>query len=355
MLFTNPNFLRSILLSLLVVCSVAKASAQSGKIPVFRANTTVGEFILTIESEAGVRVSYNRNTLDPSRAIVLPLGALTLKEALDILVSGTDTRYVIRDRLIAFVPSNDNSRPQVRTQPAPRPRPRTSDSYSASNPLLLSAAPVRRPSSVPDPVPVQAPEPPTEPATPLWSDYSPIDIYGNVQNALPRFALKVDLLYGLATFTPNISAEAALSRRSTIELSYSNNPWNYKARLPQNKKLLHGIARLEYRYWLCERFSGHFLGAHALYSEYNISGWNIPLLFDKDHRYKGNAWGGGISYGYNLPIGKRWNVEFVAGAGVVRMKYDRYSCLTCSTDAEPFTQTWFGPTNLGINLVFLIK
>lgn len=181
------------------------------------------------------------------------------------------------------------------------------------------------------------------------------NIYEDVQTNLPRFGIKVNLLYGIAALTPNLSAEAALSRQSTIELSYSNNPWKHNANLNDNKKLLHGVIRAEYRYWLCERFNGHFFGAHALYSEYNISGKNVPFLFKDDYRYKGNAYGGGITYGYNLPVGKRWNVEFTAGLGVLRMKYDRYSCLTCDTDAEPFTKTYFGPTRLGINIVFLIK
>ncbi len=351
MLFTIPNFLRPMLLSLLVVCSAARVSAQHDRISIPRTNTTVGEIILTIEEETGVHVSYNKNLLDTSRTIALRSTALTLQEALDAIASATDTKCVVRGRLVAFVPSNDNSRPQVHGQP----RPRTSDSYSANDPRLLSVTPVQRP-AVATPEAAAAPVvAATEPAKPFRSDYSPVDIYANVQKALPRFALKVDLLYGLGTLTPNIAAEAALSPRSTVELSYGNNPWNYKARLPQNKKLLHGMVRAEYRLWLCERFSGHFLGAHALYTEYNVSGRNVPLLFDKKYRYQGNAWGGGISYGYDLPLGKRWNLEFVAGVGALRMKYDRYSCLTCAVDAEPATKTWLGPTNLGINLVFLIK
>jgi hypothetical protein len=205
-------------------------------------------------------------------------------------------------------------------------------------------------------VPVQPIAPATpEPAKPFYSDFRSLDSYNIIQSGRPHFAIKTNLLYGAATLTPNITVEFAHAPRSTVELSYSNNPWNYKVQMPSRKKLLHGIVSAEYRYWLCERFGGHFFGVNALYSEYNVSGYDIPTLFEEEYRYHGNAYGGGINYGYALAIGKRWNVEFTAGVGVLQMAYDKYSCLTCDTHAVPTTKTWFGPTNLGINLVFLIK
>ena len=38
---------------------------------------------------------------------------------------------------------------------------------------------------------------------------------------------------------------------------------------------------IEYRYWLCQRFSGHFLGVHVLGSQYNIAQQDLPLIFGK--------------------------------------------------------------------------
>jgi hypothetical protein len=174
---------------------------------------------------------------------------------------------------------------------------------------------------------------------------------------LPRLGLKTNLLYGAATLTPNISVEAALAPRWTIEGAYSTNPWNWRAKAANepSRKLLHGIARLEGRYWLCERFNGHFVGAHALYSEYNVSGYDIPLLFDKQYRYHGNAWGGGLVYGYDLPVGRGLNIEFTAGVGLYLMNYKQYSCVVCSEEFTPVKKTYFGPSRLGISIEFLIK
>lgn len=346
--YKNAKLPRIMILLLLTVCT-STAYAQEERISVRNRNASTGEVIRSIENQTSYRFSYNRNIYDTTRMINLPGSQLPLSQVLDTMVKGTDVKYMIHGQYIAFVPSNDNSRPQVRQQPLPR----TSDVYARNHPNDLSAASLQRPVAETAEVIVPVEVAP-EPEKPQYSDYRPIDIYGEVQTSLPRFGIKVNLLYGLSTLTPNISAEVALSKRSTLELSYSNNPWKYDADLDDNKKLLHGIVSLEYRYWLCERYSGHFFGIHGLYSEYNVSGYNIPILFKKDYRYKGNAYGGGVLYGYALPIGKMWNIEFTVGADVLRMDYDRYSCRTCDTNSEPFKKTYLVPS-AGINLVFLIK
>lgn len=334
---------------LLLVCATT-AYAQEGTISLKGRTVNAGEAMRSIESQTAYKFSYNRNIYDTTKLINVEDTRLPLRVLLDSMVAGANVKYMIHGQYIAFVPANDNSRPQVQ-----RPlTPRTADAYARNNPHDLSADPVQRP--VTKTVVEVAPQPEivAEPEKPQYSDYHPIDIYGDVQTSLPRFALKINLLYGIATLTPNISAEVALSKRSTLELSYSNNPWKYKADLDDNKKFLHGIASLEYRYWFCERFSGHFLGIHGFYSEYNISGYDVPLLFEKEYRYKGNAYGGGVLYGYALPIGKMWNIEFTAGVDVFRMDYDRYRCVTCDRPGEPFKKTKVAPS-AGINIVFLIK
>jgi hypothetical protein len=183
----------------------------------------------------------------------------------------------------------------------------------------------------------------------------PTHLYEYVRPALPGYAVKTNLLYGLGTLTPNIAAELALSCRWTLELAYSSNPWNSKNTADNTRKLLHGIARVEARHWLCERFNGHFFGLHGLWSEFNVSGVKIPLIFDSAHRYQGFAWGGGLDYGYDLPVGRRWNIEFTAGVGVYRIKYDRFSCLNCDRDGTPNAITFLSPARLGVTVMFLFK
>ncbi|MEG2866016.1 MAG: DUF3575 domain-containing protein, partial [Mucinivorans sp.] len=120
-------------------------------------------------------------------------------------------------------------------------------------------------------------------------------------------AVKTNLLYGAGAFTPNLGVEIGLGRRTTLDLSGGYNWFNLDGKRDNNKKLVHFMVQPEFRYFLCEKFNGHFFGVHALYSEYNIGGHNLPMLFgqgSKDFRHQGWAAGAGVSYGYQLMLGR---------------------------------------------------
>lgn len=172
-------------------------------------------------------------------------------------------------------------------------------------------------------------------------------------------AIKTNLLYGAGAFTPNLGMEIGIGTRTTLDISGGYNWFNLDGSKNNNKKLVHWIVQPELRYFLCERFNGHFFGAHALYSEYNIGGHDLPMLFGKGSekfRHQGNAYGAGISYGYQLLLSKRWNVEFNIGAGYMRMTYDKYNCTNCGELKEKgATKNYFGPTKAGISIIYLIK
>ena len=174
-----------------------------------------------------------------------------------------------------------------------------------------------------------------------------------------KVAIKTNLLYGAGAFAPNLGMELGIGQRTTLDISGGYNWFNLDGAKNNNKKLVHWIIQPELRYFLCERFSGHFFGVHALYSNYNIGGHELPLLFGKGSakfRHQGNAFGAGLSYGYQVVISKHWNVEFNVGAGYMRMAYDRYDCTNCGTLKEKGnTKNYFGPTKAGISLIYLIK
>ena len=114
----------------------------------------------------------------------------------------------------------------------------------------------------------------------------------------------------------------------------------------------------EFRYWLCERFNGHFFGVHLLGGEYNISKVKLPFGLARDgkeHRYDGWYVGGGFSYGYQWMLARKWSIEATVGVGYVRFDYDKYGCRDCSPRLESGTKNYFGPTKLGVNLIFIIN
>ena len=168
-------------------------------------------------------------------------------------------------------------------------------------------------------------------------------------------AVKTNLLYW-ATSTPNIGFEFGLGKRTTLDLVGGYNPWTLNK--DDNKKVKHWMVMPEFRYWLCERFNGHFFGVHLLGGEYNISKVKLPFGLARDgkeHRYDGWYVGGGFSYGYQWMLARKWSIEATVGVGYVRFDYDKYGCRDCSPRLESGTKNYFGPTKLGVNLIFIIN
>lgn len=168
--------------------------------------------------------------------------------------------------------------------------------------------------------------------------------------------IKTNLLYGAYTFTPNLGLEIGLGRLTTLEITGGYNPWNLDGAKDNNKKAVHWLAEIEFRYFLCEKFNGHFIGIHTLGSHYNIAGNELPLLFgrgSKDFRFEGYAIGVGVSYGYQLVLGKHWNLEFNIGFGYANLRYDQYECVKCGDRLGSFSRHYFGPTKAGVSLIYL--
>jgi hypothetical protein len=112
----------------------------------------------------------------------------------------------------------------------------------------------------------------------------------------------------------------------------------------------------EVRYWLCDKFNGHFFGVHAMVGNYHTTGVDLPFsVFDDTdkYRYKGNFYGGGISYGYQFILGRHWNLEATLGFGYAYVDYKKYECKECGDMVEKSNKSYFGPTKAALSLVYL--
>lgn len=354
MTFTNLSMKLpkpALLLTLLMGTATLTANAQNERITIKGGNIGVGKIIRSIEAQTNLKFAFSHETLDTARMINVKSTSLTVSEALDGVIEGKNLKYVIQGRYVAFVPEQAPKRPQVHYPQ------RTSDVFE--QPAERSPAPVLRP----EPAPVVAEKPivaiaPIETVTypEPYSTYTDIHSYGGLQKSLPRFAIKTNLLYGAVALAPNLAFEFATGPKQTIALSGSYNGWRRDDNnLNDTKQLVHSIFKAEYRWWMCERFNGHFFGAHALYSRYHVSGKDVPLLFDKENRYNGYGVDVGASYGYNLPLANRWGLEFSVGIGAAYLKYDKFDCAVCETQAVKSDKWYFGPTQAGITLVFNFK
>lgn len=179
---------------------------------------------------------------------------------------------------------------------------------------------------------------------------------------LPKYAIsqvvavKTNLIAD-ALLNVNLGAEVGVAPRWTIDVPASINFWT----LGNNRQWRHWMVQPGARYWFCDRFSGHFVGAHLHGGQYNIGGFDGKISFLgtdfrklRDTRFQGWFAGAGISYGYAWILGKHWNLEAEIGIGYSYTRYDQFRCAGCGKKIKTDKpHNYVGLTKAAINAVYL--
>lgn len=172
-----------------------------------------------------------------------------------------------------------------------------------------------------------------------------------------QVAVKTNLLYW-ATATPNIGAEVALSKHSTLGFSANYNPWT----IGSDNKIQHWFIRPEYRYWLTEKFTRLYFGVHAIGGKFEVGGFRIPVIGDKiltglqNNYYVGKFAGAGISIGYQFYVSPHWNLELSAGAGLGLVSYHTEPVKGPKPASYVNTKRFLPiPTEVGVTFVYLFN
>ena len=349
--FKTMNRLRCLVAIVALFC-ITELSAQQIMLRLPSGEATFEEVFTEIESQSNMWFAYITEDFNSHSLVTVPQDRKSLDKILDEIFKGTGYTYTIDGRHI-FITRISQPLPAREVYVLPPNRLRSSINPDATAPLSeVERRKLIRPG--------------------IDSTYSviyhtPIDTVLRVNlhidpekrtpinYPVPNWTLKTNILYGGATLTPNLAMEFGMGRRTSLELSASYHPWKRKNSYISNKKFVHSIYRPEFRWWMCERFNGHFFGVHAFYANYNISGYTVLLLFKKEYRNEGWALGGGASYGYHWSWSKHWGMEFNLGLGVAYLDYKRYDCVRCSSQGESKTKTYIGPTRLGISLIYILK
>lgn len=161
-------------------------------------------------------------------------------------------------------------------------------------------------------------------------------------------AVKSNLLYDAAAI-PNIGVEIGLGKGFTLGGSYQNIWLRDKAWTRWYR--VEGFEVGVNKYFNKERrpLHGHHIGIYG-----QMLTWDITI----DGRgYLAERWayGGGISYGYAMPIGRRFNLDFEIGVGYLTGNMHEY----IPQDGHRVWQSlkplnWIGPTKIGVTLQWLI-
>ncbi|MDD4591890.1 MAG: DUF3575 domain-containing protein [Parabacteroides sp.] len=163
-------------------------------------------------------------------------------------------------------------------------------------------------------------------------------------------ALKSNVLYDAST-TFNLGCEVAMTKHWSLDVSGDYNPWKFGS---DDKSIKHWLVQPELRYWFHEHYNRSFVGLHGMYIDYNTSGVSLLNVMKSGYDYDGQAYGCGLSYGYHLYMSAHWNVEFTAGLGYIRFKYDK-SLPADGSNSVRYKNNYFGPTKVGVSFVYLIR
>ncbi len=178
---------------------------------------------------------------------------------------------------------------------------------------------------------------------------------GMTPSKAQNMAIKTNLLYDISA-TVNAGIEIGLAPQWTLDVSGNLNAWNWN----DHTKWKHWMIQPEARYWLCDRFSRHFVGAHLIGGAYNFGGIDNKLSFLgsdfsllTENRYQGHAFGIGAAYGFAFVLSRYFNLELEAGLGYICTGYDKFECDGCGRKVAEGIHHYVGPTKLAVNLVYV--
>ena len=166
-----------------------------------------------------------------------------------------------------------------------------------------------------------------------------------------------NLLYD-AALIPNIGLEVSLGKQWTIGADwfytrFSSNSrhryWQgYGGYLTVRRYFGNNPLTLSSKSQDCPRLTGHHLGVYALGLTYDVEWGGKGYQADKF------GFGGGVEYGYALPIGRRLDLDFSIGVGFQGGEYKEYEPADDDTGHYVWEATkkrsWWGPTKAAITL-----
>ena len=165
-----------------------------------------------------------------------------------------------------------------------------------------------------------------------------------------KWAVSTSVLDIVNFGTINFQGERILSRNWTAVAGFRYNPWEWK---DTEGKAMHNKARtlnLGVCFWPWRNYSGWWVSVKGQIEEYNVG--NV-LGFKKD--YEGYAYGGNLSVGYALMIGRHLNLTFGLGAWAGWTDYTLYTHPTYGRILDKGGKFFVSPSNetkIGLMYIF---
>ena len=138
-----------------------------------------------------------------------------------------------------------------------------------------------------------------------------------------RVALKTNTIDWI-TLSPNLSVEARLNSRLSLQMGFAANPFNFAI---ADLCLKNFRVEPELRYWFNRPMARHFMALSLTAGAYSLR--------HADHHFTGDAVGAGLSYGYAVVLSNHWNMEVEAGVGIAQLRKAKII-----PDSSPYPYDW---------------
>ena len=172
-----------------------------------------------------------------------------------------------------------------------------------------------------------------------------------MSSSAQRIAIYNNVFYD-AIGALSAGVDVRLSRKTSLDVYGSIRPW----KRTEDAVHKHWLVQTQLRLWPCQVMNGFFWGPYAHVAEFNIG--NRDLLFGvlrslKPYRYEGWMAGVGMGVGYEFALTRHLNIGVEAGAGYTYIDYRKYNCEVCGVLKEDSVYHYFGPSRLGVNIIFV--
>lgn len=171
-------------------------------------------------------------------------------------------------------------------------------------------------------------------------------------------SVSTNMLYDAAAL-PNIGVEFYLGKRFSVNAGWMYGWWDSKTK---NRFWRAYGGQIGGRYWfggMAQRkpLTGHHVGIYAqtLLYDFEWGGKGYMSGSPRHDIFNHPTWGGGVEYGFALPVSRRLNIDFSLGLGYLGGRYYEYEPLDGHYAwLRTKQRNWFGPTKLEVSLVWLI-
>lgn len=167
-----------------------------------------------------------------------------------------------------------------------------------------------------------------------------------------RLFVTTNMLYDVA-LTPNIGVGINVTDRVTLLADWMYARWSNRDKR-RYWRIYGGDIEVRYRigrHLKGSPLGGHHVGAYGSMACYDFQAGrsHSGVLSDKWN------YAAGLSYTYSLPVSARLNVDFNLGVGYLWGTYKKHTPIDdCDVWLSTHKFGWFGPTRVGVTLVWLV-